>query len=48
MMFIPQISEMSQEPRPVSRDCVYPALVGCSAPVEAVLSQISSNLWWLL
>lgn len=39
---------MSQEPRPVSRDCVYPALVGCSAPVEAVLSQISSNLWWLL
>lgn len=40
-----QISEMSQEPRPVSRDCVYPALVGCSAPVEAVLSQISSNMW---
>eukprot|EP00066_Takifugu_rubripes_P016598 XP_011605864.1 PREDICTED: telomere-associated protein RIF1 [Takifugu rubripes] len=39
------ISEMSQEPRPVSRDCVYPALVGCSAPVEAVLSQISSNMW---
>lgn len=40
-----QISEMSQEPRAVSRDCVYPALVGCSAPVEAVLSQISSNMW---
>ncbi|XP_067460337.1 telomere-associated protein RIF1 isoform X1 [Thunnus thynnus] len=39
------ISEMSQEPRPVSKDCIYPALVGCSAPVEAVLSQISSNMW---
>ncbi|XP_038577246.1 telomere-associated protein RIF1 isoform X2 [Micropterus salmoides] len=39
------ISEMSQEPRPVSRDCIYPALVGCSAPVEAVLPQISSNMW---
>lgn len=37
---------MSQEPRPVSRDCIYPALVGCSAPVEAVLPQISSNMWW--
>ncbi|XP_047456367.1 telomere-associated protein RIF1 isoform X2 [Mugil cephalus] len=39
------ISEMGQEPRPVSRDCVYPALVGCSTPVEAVLPQISSNMW---
>ncbi|XP_070831850.1 telomere-associated protein RIF1 [Chaetodon trifascialis] len=39
------ISEMNQEPRPVSRDCIYPALVGCSAPVEAVLPQISSNMW---
>lgn len=43
--FVTQISEMSREPRPVSRDCVYPPLVGCSAPVEAVLSQISSNMW---
>lgn len=42
-----QISEMSQEPRPVSRDCIYPALVGCSTPVEAVLPQISSNMWWV-
>uniref|UniRef100_A0A4W6EYT3 Replication timing regulatory factor 1 n=1 Tax=Lates calcarifer TaxID=8187 RepID=A0A4W6EYT3_LATCA len=41
----PKISEMSQEPRPVSKDCIYPALVGCSAPVEAVLPQISSNMW---
>ncbi|XP_068185708.1 telomere-associated protein RIF1 [Antennarius striatus] len=39
------ISEMSQEPRPVSRDCIYPALVGCSTPVEAVLPHISSNMW---
>uniref|UniRef100_A0A8C4DQ08 Replication timing regulatory factor 1 n=1 Tax=Dicentrarchus labrax TaxID=13489 RepID=A0A8C4DQ08_DICLA len=39
------ISEMSQEPRPVSRDCIYPPLVGCSTPVEAVLPQISSNMW---
>ncbi|KAG7453450.1 telomere-associated protein RIF1 [Solea senegalensis] len=39
------ISEMSLEPRPVPRDCIYPALVGCSAPVEAVLPQISSNMW---
>ncbi|KAM6955474.1 telomere-associated protein RIF1 [Lycodopsis pacificus] len=39
------ISEMSKEPRPVSRDCIYPALVGCSTPVEAVLPQISSNMW---
>ncbi|KAM7406970.1 hypothetical protein PAMA_002938 [Pampus argenteus] len=38
------ISEMSQGPRPVSKDCIYPALVACSAPVEAVLPQIS-NMW---
>ncbi|XP_047226741.1 telomere-associated protein RIF1 isoform X2 [Girardinichthys multiradiatus] len=39
------ISEMSQELRAVPRDCIYPSLVGCSAPVEAVLSQISSTMW---
>ncbi|XP_076858817.1 telomere-associated protein RIF1 isoform X2 [Brachyhypopomus gauderio] len=39
------ISEMSQEPRPIPKDCVYPALVGCSTPVEAVLPQISSSMW---
>uniref|UniRef100_A0A669E0X0 Replication timing regulatory factor 1 n=1 Tax=Oreochromis niloticus TaxID=8128 RepID=A0A669E0X0_ORENI len=43
--FSKYISEMGQEPRPVSRDCIYPALVGCSTPVEAVLPQISSNMW---
>uniref|UniRef100_A0AAR2K922 Telomere-associated protein Rif1 N-terminal domain-containing protein n=1 Tax=Pygocentrus nattereri TaxID=42514 RepID=A0AAR2K922_PYGNA len=39
------ISEMSQEPRPIPKDCVYPALVCCSTPVEAVLPQISSHMW---
>ncbi|XP_032423463.1 telomere-associated protein RIF1 isoform X1 [Xiphophorus hellerii] len=39
------ISEMTREPRAVPRDCIYPSLVGCSAPVEAVLSQISSTMW---
>ncbi|XP_034072223.1 telomere-associated protein RIF1 isoform X2 [Gymnodraco acuticeps] len=39
------ISEMSKD-RPVSKDCIYPALVGCSAPVEAVLPQISSSMWY--
>ncbi|XP_012715413.2 telomere-associated protein RIF1 isoform X2 [Fundulus heteroclitus] len=39
------MSEMTQEPRAVPRDCIYPSLVGCSAPVEAVLSQISSTMW---
>ncbi|KAF7666493.1 hypothetical protein LDENG_00103970 [Lucifuga dentata] len=39
------ISEMSQESRPVPRDCIYPTLVGCMTPVEAVLPQISSNMW---
>ncbi|XP_062390342.1 telomere-associated protein RIF1 [Sardina pilchardus] len=39
------ISEMALEPRPIPKDCVYPALVACSTPVEAVLPQISSNMW---
>uniref|UniRef100_A0A3B4AZC2 Telomere-associated protein Rif1 N-terminal domain-containing protein n=1 Tax=Periophthalmus magnuspinnatus TaxID=409849 RepID=A0A3B4AZC2_9GOBI len=38
------ISEMGQEPRPVSKDCIYPALVGCTAPVEAVLPRIASTV----
>ncbi|CAB1347035.1 unnamed protein product, partial [Coregonus sp. 'balchen'] len=38
------ISEMGQEPRPIPKDCVYPALVRCSTPVEAVLPQITSNV----
>ncbi|KAM3862259.1 telomere-associated protein RIF1 [Diretmus argenteus] len=39
------MSEMSQESRPIPKDCVYPALVGCSSPVEVVLPQITSNMW---
>ncbi|XP_029558225.1 telomere-associated protein RIF1 isoform X3 [Salmo trutta] len=39
------ISELGQEPRPIPKDCVYPALVRCSTPVEAVLPQITSNMW---
>ncbi|XP_066543736.1 telomere-associated protein RIF1 isoform X2 [Amia ocellicauda] len=39
------ISEMSKEPKPIPKDCVYPALVSCSAPVEAVLPQLTSNMW---
>ncbi|XP_062312919.1 telomere-associated protein RIF1 isoform X2 [Osmerus eperlanus] len=39
------ISEMGQEPLAIPKDCVYPALVGCSTPVEAVLPQITSNMW---
>ncbi|XP_070293827.1 telomere-associated protein RIF1 [Salvelinus sp. IW2-2015] len=39
------ISELGQEPRPIPKDCVYPALVHCSTPVEAVLPQITSNMW---
>ncbi|CAL8320376.1 unnamed protein product [Merluccius merluccius] len=39
------ISAMSREPRAIPKDCVFPGLVGCSAPVEAVLPLISSNMW---
>ncbi|XP_057708053.1 telomere-associated protein RIF1 isoform X1 [Corythoichthys intestinalis] len=38
------MTEMSQEPHPVSKDCIYPALVGCNAPVEDILPQISSRI----
>ncbi|XP_048862268.1 telomere-associated protein RIF1 [Brienomyrus brachyistius] len=39
------MSEMSQEPKPIPKDCVFPALVGCSVPVEAILPQLTSNMW---
>ncbi|XP_037095120.1 telomere-associated protein RIF1 isoform X1 [Syngnathus acus] len=39
------ISKMSQERQPVSKNCIYPSLVGCGAPIEAVLPQISSSIW---
>ncbi|XP_076012466.1 telomere-associated protein RIF1 [Genypterus blacodes] len=38
------ISEMSRASCPVPKDCIYPSLVGCTTPVEAVLPQIS-NVW---
>uniref|UniRef100_A0A8C5FB17 Replication timing regulatory factor 1 n=1 Tax=Gadus morhua TaxID=8049 RepID=A0A8C5FB17_GADMO len=40
-----QMSEMSQEPRAIPKDCVFPSLVCCSAPIEAVLPLISTNMW---
>ncbi|MBN3325458.1 RIF1 protein, partial [Atractosteus spatula] len=39
------ISEMGKEPKPIPKDCVFPALVSCTAPVEAVLPQLTSNMW---
>ncbi|XP_041857632.1 telomere-associated protein RIF1 isoform X2 [Melanotaenia boesemani] len=39
------IAETSQEPRAIPKYCIYPSLVGCSAPVEAVLPQIASSMW---
>uniref|UniRef100_A0A8C5B4S5 Replication timing regulatory factor 1 n=1 Tax=Gadus morhua TaxID=8049 RepID=A0A8C5B4S5_GADMO len=39
------MSEMSQEPRAIPKDCVFPSLVCCSAPIEAVLPLISTNMW---
>ncbi|CAL8234271.1 unnamed protein product, partial [Boreogadus saida] len=38
------MSEMSQEPRAIPKDCVFPSLVCCSAPIEAVLPLISTNM----
>ncbi|CAL8370380.1 unnamed protein product [Arctogadus glacialis] len=39
------MSELSQEPRAIPKDCVFPSLVCCSAPIEAVLPLISTNMW---
>ncbi|MGH0162935.1 UNVERIFIED_CONTAM: hypothetical protein FKN15_044048 [Acipenser sinensis] len=39
------ISEMSRESKPIPKDCVYPSLVGCSVPVEAILPQLTSSMW---
>ncbi|XP_010211841.1 PREDICTED: telomere-associated protein RIF1-like, partial [Tinamus guttatus] len=38
------ITEMSKELLPCSTDRVYPALVGCKAPVDIILPQITSNI----
>ncbi|NXL66924.1 RIF1 protein, partial [Chordeiles acutipennis] len=38
------ITEMAKEPLPCPTECVYPALVGCKAPVDVILPQITSNI----
>ncbi|NXT89755.1 RIF1 protein, partial [Anhinga rufa] len=38
------ISEMAKESLPCPTECVYPALVGCKAPVDVILPQITSNI----
>ncbi|NXJ91918.1 RIF1 protein, partial [Corythaixoides concolor] len=38
------ITEMAKESLPNPTECVYPALVGCKAPVDVILPQITSNI----
>ncbi|NXI94004.1 RIF1 protein, partial [Psophia crepitans] len=38
------ITEMAKESLPCPTECVYPALVGCKAPVDVILPQITSNI----
>ncbi|KAF1519735.1 Telomere-associated protein RIF1, partial [Eudyptula minor] len=38
------IKEMAKESLPCPTECVYPALVGCKAPVDVILPQITSNI----
>ncbi|XP_062434616.1 telomere-associated protein RIF1 [Rhea pennata] len=38
------ITEMAKESLPCPTECVYPALVGCKAPVDIILPQITSNI----
>ncbi|KFV09393.1 Telomere-associated protein RIF1, partial [Tauraco erythrolophus] len=38
------ITEMAKESLPHPTECVYPALVGCKAPVDVILPQITSNI----
>ncbi|KAM7153351.1 telomere-associated protein RIF1 isoform 1-T1 [Macrochelys suwanniensis] len=39
------ITEMAKESLPCPTESVYPALVGCKAPVDVILPQITSNIW---
>ncbi|XP_053127523.1 telomere-associated protein RIF1 isoform X2 [Hemicordylus capensis] len=39
------ITEMVKEPLPAPTESIYPALVGCKAPVDTILPQITSNIW---
>uniref|UniRef100_A0A7M4ENN0 Replication timing regulatory factor 1 n=1 Tax=Crocodylus porosus TaxID=8502 RepID=A0A7M4ENN0_CROPO len=40
-----KITEMAKESLSCPSECVYPALVGCKAPVDIILPQITSNIW---
>ncbi|XP_006266218.1 telomere-associated protein RIF1 isoform X4 [Alligator mississippiensis] len=40
-----KITEMAKESPSCPSECVYPALVGCKAPVDIILPQITSNIW---
>uniref|UniRef100_A0A663E4S4 Replication timing regulatory factor 1 n=1 Tax=Aquila chrysaetos chrysaetos TaxID=223781 RepID=A0A663E4S4_AQUCH len=39
-----KITEMAKESLPCPTECMYPALVGCKAPVDVILPQITSNI----
>uniref|UniRef100_A0A8C0H0L4 Replication timing regulatory factor 1 n=1 Tax=Chelonoidis abingdonii TaxID=106734 RepID=A0A8C0H0L4_CHEAB len=39
------ITEMTKESLSCPTESVYPALVGCKAPVDIILPQITSNIW---
>ncbi|XP_062972624.1 telomere-associated protein RIF1 isoform X2 [Elgaria multicarinata webbii] len=39
------ITEMVKEPLQAPTESIYPALVGCKAPVDTILPQIASNIW---
>ncbi|NXG43851.1 RIF1 protein, partial [Psilopogon haemacephalus] len=38
------IREMTMESPPSRKECMYPALVGCTTPVSVILPQITTNL----
>ncbi|NXO51945.1 RIF1 protein, partial [Aramus guarauna] len=38
------VRKMAKESLPCPTECVYPALVGCKAPVDVILPQITSNI----
>ncbi|NXN39431.1 RIF1 protein, partial [Rhinoptilus africanus] len=39
------VRKMAKESLPCPAECVYPALVGCKAPIDVILPQITSNMW---
>uniref|UniRef100_A0A8D2LRJ2 Replication timing regulatory factor 1 n=1 Tax=Varanus komodoensis TaxID=61221 RepID=A0A8D2LRJ2_VARKO len=40
-----KITEMVKEPLPAPTESIYPPLMGCKAPVDTILPQITSNIW---